>query len=89
MRGARVRTCAGCGRKQDKAAMLRIVRTPERKVVPDPDGKLDGRGAYLCRDLRCLEKARKRKSLERTLRTPVPGEVFEALYGVMEAYGTE
>ena len=85
----RVRTCAGCGRKKDKAELLRIVRTPEGTVFPDPAGCRDGRGAYLCRDHSCLEKAKKRKSLERTLKTAIPEETFEALREVMKTYGAE
>ena len=88
-RGARVRTCAGCGAKQDKAGLLRIVRTPEGCVLPDPEGKRDGRGVYLCRRMSCLERAQKRKSLERSLGMSVPKEVYEALREGMEDHGTE
>ena len=87
--GARVRTCAGCGSKRDKGEMLRIVRTPEGKVLPDLSGKRDGRGAYLCFETGCAERARKRKSLERTLRTAVPKDFFETLREVITNHGAE
>lgn len=87
--GARVRTCAGCGRKRDKSEMLRIVRTPEGEVLPDTAGKRAGRGAYLCFDTACLGRAQKRRSIERTLRTSFPKELFERLRGVIEDNGTE
>ena len=87
--GARVRTCAGCGRKCDKAELLRIVRTPEGEVLPDLTGRRNGRGAYLCFDAACVERAKKRRGLERTLRTNIPKEFFEGLHEVTERHGTE
>ena len=87
--GARVRTCAGCGSKRDKAELLRIVRTPGGEVLPDLSGKRDGRGAYLCFDSACVERARKHRGLERTLRTVIPKEFFETLCEVTERHGTE
>ena len=30
--------------------MIRLVRTPDGQVVCDTTGRLDGRGAYVCRD---------------------------------------
>ena len=89
IRGARVRTCAGCGRKRRKEEMLRIVRTPDGEILPDPEGKTDGRGTYLCPEMACLEKARKRKSPDRTLKTAVPQEVYDRLREVLEDNGTE
>ena len=74
-----LRTCAGCGSRQEKSELLRIVRTPEGLVMTDPSGKRNGRGVYICRSEACLERARKRRSLERGLRTAVPPEVFEAI----------
>ena len=68
--------------------MLRIVRTPEGGILPDPEGKREGRGAYLCRETACLLKAQKRKSLDRTLKAAVPGHVFEELRGVTDSHGT-
>ena len=84
-----MRTCAGCGSKRDKAELLRIVRTPGGEVLPDLSGRRDGRGAYLCFDSACVERARKRRGLERTLRTVIPKEFFETLCEVTGRHGTE
>ena len=40
---------------------------------------IKGRGAYICPNLECLEKAKKSKGLERSFKTPVPAEVYEKL----------
>ena len=87
--GARVRTCAGCGAKRDKAELLRIVRTPEGEVLPDLSGRRDGRGAYVCFDAACVKRAQKRRGLERTLQTGIPKELFEVLREVTEKHGAE
>ncbi|HHT72501.1 MAG TPA: YlxR family protein [Firmicutes bacterium] len=62
-----VRTCIGCRTAQPKRAMLRIVRTPDGEVLPDPTGKKSGRGAYICYSKQCLEAALAGRRLERAL----------------------
>jgi predicted RNA-binding protein YlxR (DUF448 family) len=59
--------------------LLRIVRTPDRALVVDPSGRLAGRGAYVCRDGRCLDAALARGGLARALQTPIPAELRAAL----------
>ena len=74
-----MRRCTGCGEMKDKKSLIRIVRTPEGDIKIDRTGKLNGRGAYLCDDLACLRTARKRRSLQRSLDTPIPDEIFDEL----------
>lgn len=71
-----IRTCIGCGVRQLKQQLLRVVRSPEGKIEPDPSAKMPGRGAYLCYSADCIDKAFKRKSFERKLKTEV-GLEFE------------
>lgn len=60
--------------------MLRVVRLPEGAgIVLDPTGKKSGRGAYVCPTEACISQALKRKSLERSLKTPIPESVAEEL----------
>jgi predicted RNA-binding protein YlxR (DUF448 family) len=51
------RTCTGCGEKKNKDEMVRIVISPDGKVVPDLKGRLPARGAYVCPDGSCIERA--------------------------------
>ena len=61
------RTCMGCNQKKDKKDLIRIVKNKENEIKIDRTGKLDGRGAYICDDIECLEKVIKTKRLERAL----------------------
>ena len=46
---------------------------------PDPAGRSNGRGAYLCRKAGCWEKGLVRRALERSLRGPVTNDDLEGL----------
>lgn len=74
-----IRTCLGCGEPKEKRSLVRIVRTPEGKILVDPTGKKSGRGAYICPNKECLEKARKKRCLERSLECEIPAEIYERL----------
>ncbi len=74
-----MRKCVGCQACKSKREMLRVLRTPQGELVIDATGRKNGRGAYLCRAKACLEKAQKRKGLERSLKRSVPGGVYESL----------
>jgi predicted RNA-binding protein YlxR (DUF448 family) len=71
-----MRMCVACRQMTPKRQLLRIVRTPENEIKPDPTGKLSGRGAYLCRNAQCLERAKKTRALDRALEHKVGDEVF-------------
>ncbi len=73
------RVCVGCREQFDKKDLVRVVRTPEGLITIDFKGKQNGRGAYLCRNRECLEKAVKNKGLERALKVNIPEETFERL----------
>ena len=84
-----IRTCAGCGKKMEKGRLIRIVRTKDGSVAVDSESVHNGRGAYICRNRSCLDRAYKRKSLQRTLRAAVPAEVFEELQKETERFDAE
>lgn len=73
------RTCIGCGEIHNKKEMVRIVRSPEGDVSLDRSGKKPGRGAYVCPNPACIEKAFQSKSLEKALQVKVSPETKEAL----------
>ena len=74
-----MRMCVGCREMKDKRTLLRIVRGPDGIISADRTGKAPGRGAYLCPERVCLQKARKICSLERALEGSVSDEVFACL----------
>ena len=79
------RQCMGCRERKAKRELIRVVRTTEGTVSLDFSGKLNGRGSYLCPEMNCLIKARKARSLERSLEVPIPEEVYDRLQKEMEA----
>ena len=78
------RQCMGCRERKNKRDMIRVVRTTEGTVSLDFSGKLNGRGAYVCPDAACLQKARKTRSLERCLEVEIPEDVYNRLTREME-----
>ena len=66
--------------------MIRILKTAEGEIVLDATGKRNGRGAYICGSKECLQKARKNKGLERSLKTAIPEEIYDSLQKEMEAF---
>ena len=64
---------------KDKKELIRVIRTPEDSIELDFTGKKNGRGAYLCNNPDCLAKAKKKKSLDRSLKMAVPAEVYDRL----------
>ena len=73
------RRCVGCGESFPKKELIRVVRTPEGDVTLDFTGKLNGRGAYLCKKLACFKKAKKLGRLKTNLDCDIPDELTVAL----------
>jgi predicted RNA-binding protein YlxR (DUF448 family) len=70
-----LRTCVGCRRVRDRRALIRLAFDPAQGLVVNPPspGAVAGRGAYLCPNLDCLEKAWHRKVFPRAFRREVSG----------------
>ena len=68
-----------------KKELIRIVKDNENNFAIDLTGKMNGRGAYICRKAECLKKAMKSKSLERSFKMQIPKEVYEKLDKELEA----
>ena len=79
-----MRQCVGCRERKSKREMIRVVRETDGNVRLDFSGKLNGRGAYLCPDPQCLQKAIKSKALDRNLEVTIPEEVYTRLTAEME-----
>ena len=72
-----MRQCVGCREMKPKRKLIRVIRTSEDEILIDATGKKNGRGAYICPNRECLEKAVKNKGLERSLKISVPREIYE------------
>ncbi len=81
-RAGSFRTCVGCREKKPIDELLRLVISPEGKVLPDLYGRLPGRGAHVCPDIKCLEMAVSRNAFSRAFKcrvqAPDPVELCQA-----------
>ncbi len=77
------RSCIGCNTKKDKKDLIRIVKDKDGNISIDKTGKANGRGAYICDNIECLEKAIKSKRLEKTFEKSIDSEIYENLRGVI------
>ena len=77
------RTCIGCNEVKAKNDLIRIVKTKENEVFVDKTSKASGRGAYICNNVECLEKAIKSKRLNKTFKMQIDNQIYEILRGEM------
>lgn len=74
-----MRQCLGCNEHKPKMELIRIVRSPEGTVSLDLTGKRSGRGAYICRDMKCLKKVRKSGRVAHDLACEITPEVYDRM----------
>ncbi|MBR5133967.1 MAG: YlxR family protein [Clostridia bacterium] len=74
-----LRMCAGCGEMKPKKDLVRVVKPKEGEIDLDLTGRANGRGAYICRELSCLQKARKARRFEKSFACKIPDEVFDRM----------
>ena len=73
----------GCNSQKDKKDLIRIVKNKENEISMDKTGKKEGRGAYICDDIQCLERVIKSKRLEKVFDLKISEEIYESLRGVI------
>lgn len=74
-----MRQCMGCNEHKPKIELMRVVRDPEGQISLDFVGKKSGRGAYLCKDVKCLKRARKSRRIDKILECEIPDSVYDAM----------
>ncbi len=73
------RTCIVCRQKGGKDKFVKIVKNKNGEILIETDKKLDGRGAYVCKDVNCLLACKKKKSLNRVFKTSVSENIYEGI----------
>ena len=68
-----------------KKELVRIVRSPEGDITIDLTGKKSGRGAYICKNAECLEKARKARKLEKSFSCQIEQSVYDTMEAELES----
>ena len=80
-----LRQCIGCRQMRQKSQLIRVVKTPQDEIVLDTGNpRLDGRGAYLCRNADCFRTAQKKRALQRVFR----GNIADAIIADIESFLT-
>lgn len=74
-----MRMCNGCMEMKPKKELIRVVKNNEDEVSVDLTGKKSGRGAYVCKNIECLEKAFKAKRLNKNLQTNISEDIYNKL----------
>ena len=74
-----MRQCLGCRDMKEKKTLIRAVKSPEGEVSLDFVGKKPGRGAYICPDVECLNRAIKAKALSRAFKMQISDSIMEEL----------
>ncbi len=76
--------CTGCGEMFDKRTLVRVVKAPEGEISLDLTGKKAGRGAYVCKNVECLKKARKKKAFERAFSVKIDDTIYDEMIKEIE-----
>lgn len=75
-----MRSCVVTRERCEKKDLIRIVRTPEKEIKIDLIGKMNGRGAYIKKEVSVIDKAKKTNILARHLECEIPEFIYEELY---------
>lgn len=75
----KLRKCIVCGLQKPKEELIRVVKTKDGQVLIDNTHKMNGRGAYICKDKNSIEKAVKNRLLNKHLKTNISEEIYEQL----------
>ena len=81
-----LRLCVGCKEMKPKKEMMRVIKSAEGEIFLDTTGKKNGRGAYICKQVECLEEAFSNHGLERSLKISIPKETMENLSKEMKMF---
>lgn len=77
------RMCIACRENVEKRDLIRVIRVDEKTLAVDETGKANGRGAYICPKIECLDKAKKINAFKRALDVPMSDELYQALKRVI------
>ena len=80
-----LRKCIACGENKAKKELLRVVKNKEEGVILDKTGRVNGRGAYICLNLKCLEHDSLSKKLSKALEIEIPSNIYEEIKATIES----
>lgn len=84
-----MRQCVGCREMKQKNTLIRILKTDSEGFIVDVTGKKNGRGAYICPNADCFNKAVMTKGLERSFKMPIEDSVYDKLKKELDSIEAE
>ena len=78
-----LRKCVSCNESKSKKELIRVVKNKDGIISVDLTGKMNGRGAYICSKIECLDGAKENKKLNRALEIQIPDEIYDKLKDVI------
>ena len=79
MKHTPLRTCLVTREKLPKELLLRIVKTQDQEIKYDPTGKMNGRGAYIKKDINVILKAQQKNILSKHFERPIHESLYTEL----------
>ena len=79
-----LRTCAYSRKLKDRRSMFRVVKTPNHEIKIDATYVLKGRGVYLSKDKEIITNAKKRHSLEKSLKVVDCQNIYDELIKLLD-----
>lgn len=76
-----IRMCSVCREHFPKKDLVRVVKNKDGNIFIDRTFKADGRGAYVCKSEKCLEKLIKTRALNRAFKCNVPLDIYSEIKG--------
>lgn len=78
-----MRSCVITRERLEKSQLIRIVKTPEGQIKVDLSGKMNGRGAYIKKDINVLNAAKKNKVLNKHLEASIEDNIYDEIYEII------
>jgi predicted RNA-binding protein YlxR (DUF448 family) len=78
-----IRRCLVTGEQLPKQTLLRIVLTPQGQLSIDPSGKLNGRGAYLQKNVDLIDRLKKGQYIKKQFAMDVDEKFYDLLKKAM------
>lgn len=79
-----IRKCIACGMQGPKGELIRVVKNKDGEINVDTKGKMNGRGAYFCKNVECLKLAKKKNGLSRAFEMRIEPEIYDKLIEQLE-----
>lgn len=79
-----LRKCIACNQSKQKKELIRVVKTKDNYLDVDLTGKINGRGAYICRNKECFKIAEENNKIAKAFKMEIPDEIYDKLNNIID-----